>query len=318
VPLKTDLVNGGALAVALAAASAATLLVQPETQVRAERTALATVPEAGATELIDARGVTVPIRDYQRVASLNTVADHLLLELLEPHRLIAVSGTTLTDHPAGWRFGDRAALPSSKEIEPVLVAQPDLVIASFFADEAFMTRLREQDIQVFDLGSMRGVDTTVQNIRALGALLDVRDRAQALEDRYLRELEALEGRVPEQDRVQGLYLSVYGDNLFGGSAGTSYGDMLHYAGVDDVAAEHGYRDWPQFSPEELLTMDPPLIVTQHQMGAVVCEHPLLGSLTACGPTGRIVEMPETYSSDPGLGVVGAASALHDLVHGEAP
>lgn len=316
--MHANLTNGLALTVALVCASAATILVQPETEVRSERTALATLPSADATEMVDARGVTVPIQDYQRVASLNSVADHLLLELLEPDRLIAVTGTTLADHPDAWRFGDRIALPASKEIEPVLVAQPDLVIASTFAEESYMTRLREHDIQVFDLGSMRGVETTVQNMRALGALLGVPERAQALEERYLRELEALDQRTAPEDRVPGLYLSVYGDNLYGGTAGTSYGDMLRYAGVDDVAAAHGYTDWPQFSPEELLTLDPPLVITQHNMGGVVCGHPLLQTLTACGPSGRIVEMPETYSSDPGLGVVGAASALHDLVHGEPP
>ena len=102
--------------------------------------------------------------------------------------------------------------------------------------------------------------------------------------------------------------------MFGGTAGSSYGDMLHYAGVDDLAEAHGYADWPTFSPEQLLAIDPPLIVTQAGMGEVLCGHSALQLLACCQPGGRVIEVSGKYHSDPGLGLVHAAAAVQRLVH----
>jgi ABC-type Fe3+-hydroxamate transport system substrate-binding protein len=267
-------------------------------------------------ELKDARGHVVPTNDYARVVSLNTVADPILLSIIEPGRLLAVSTRTRDEHPEGFRYAGRPSVDRSDDLETILALRPDLVVASKFADESFMARLREEDIQVFDLGDMRGVGTTVLNIRTLGALLRQPARAAQVEADYLMRLAALDAAVPDEAEAPGLYLSIYGDSLFGGTAGSSYADMLHYAGVHDLAEEHGYRDWPTFSPEQLLAIDPPLVITQTGMAAVICGHSTLQHLACCGEGGRIIEVPGTYHSDPGLGLVQAAAAVQRLVHPE--
>ncbi|MEL6345825.1 MAG: ABC transporter substrate-binding protein [Myxococcota bacterium] len=312
--MKADLLNAAALGVALAAAMLGALWQEGE-PLDVDANVIAAMPAApGATELTDARGKTIAVKDYQRIASLNTVADHVLLHLVEPDRLIGITGYTADTHPEQWRFGERPGVSRSDQIEEILSLRPELVVTSKFADEAFMSRLREAGIAVFDLGEMRGVQTTLQNIRTLGALLDQRERAAALERRYLRELAALDAAVPDEQMPAGIYLSVYGDSYFGGSSGSSYADMLRYAGVRDLAAEHGYREWPRYSPEQLLAMDPTLIITQQDMGAVICRHSVLRDLAACDKGGRVIEVPGTYHSDPGLGLVEAAAGILALVH----
>lgn len=312
--MKADLFNAAALGIALTAATAGALWPESD-RPSADANVISAAPEtSNVTELTDARGMTIAVKDYQRISSLNTVADHVLLHLVEPERLIGITGYTADKHPEQWRFGERPGISRSDQIEEILSLRPDLVVTSKFADEAFMSRLREAGIAVFDLGEMRGVKTTVQNIRALGALLDQRERAAALEGRYLRELAALDAAVPDEKMPAGIYLSVYGDSYFGGSSGSSYADMLRYAGVRDLAAEHGYREWPRYSPEQLLAMDPTLIITQQGMGVVICRHSVLRDLAACDVGGRVVEVPGTYHSDPGLGLVEAAAGIQALVH----
>ncbi|MEM6370871.1 MAG: ABC transporter substrate-binding protein [Myxococcota bacterium] len=268
--------------------------------------------------LTDARGRQVDASTYQRIVSLNTVADHILLALVEPERLVGVTQYTVETNPLGYRFGQATTLAQSKDVEAVLALRPDLVVISKFAGEDYMARLRERGVAVFDLGEMRGVVDTVGDIEVLGQLLKEPARAERLRNDYLRNLSALESAVSDRDRPRGIYLSVLGDSLFGGTVGSSYADLLHYGGIRDLAAERGFEGWPRYSPEQLLALDPPVIVTGLGRRKAICRHALLGRLSACGKEGRVVEMPNKNHSDPGLGLVHAAQDLQLQVHGIKP
>jgi ABC-type Fe3+-hydroxamate transport system substrate-binding protein len=311
--MKTNLVNGALLVSTLLLSMWAATLPGGARTVVPTQGGAADAPEVGATEVVDARGVPVPVAPYQRIVSLSTISDHALLGLIEPERLVAVTEFT-SRHPVAWRFGDRPTVSSSGNLETVLALRPDLVIVTLYADEAYLARLRENGVQVFDLGDMRGIETTRASIRALGALLDVRDRAAALLRSYDRELTALESVVDDSELAPGIYLSVYGDTFFGATANTSYADTLRLGGVRDVAAERGFVDWPQYTTEQLLELDPPLIVTLEGMGAVIRNHALLSTLRACGPKGRIVEIDGAFNGDAGLGIVEAAHQILTRVH----
>ena len=311
--MRLSLANGAALAVALGLSMwGATVRLDP-----GEATARIVVAPAspeGASELTDARGQVVPVADYQRIVSLNSVADPILLELVSPNRLVAVTAYSLDTHPEGYRFGDRPGVAQSSDIEQILALQPDLVIGSRFSGEPFMARLREAGVPVFDPGDLRGVETTLHTISVLGSLLGQSDRAERIAADYRLRLQALEAAVPATDRVPGIWLTVYGDTLYGGTQGSSYGDMLHYGGITDLAAAKGLTDWPQFSLEQLLDLDPPLVVTSEGMGTTICHHSTLQQLSCCQPGGRVVEVPGQYHTDAGLGIVHAARALQQLVH----
>ena len=316
--MKTNLINGAVLLATLLLSMWAATLPGGAATVEPTKSGVADAPEDGATEVVDARGVAVPVAPYQRIVSLSTISDHALLGLVEPERLVAVTEYTAR-HPVAWRFGERPTVSSSGALESVLSLRPDLVIVTLYADEAYLARLRENGIQVFDLGDMRGVETTRASIRALGALLDVRERAAAFIRSYDRELAALDAMVQESDLVPGIYLSVYGDTFFGATANTSYADTLRLGGVRDLAAERGFVDWPQYTAEQLLELDPPLIVTLEGMGSVIRGHALLSTLAACGPEGRIVEIDGAFNGDAGLGIVEAAYQILTRVHpGTAP
>ena len=311
--MKTNILNGALLIATLALSMWAATLPGGVPTVVPTQGGAADAPEVGATEVVDARGVPVPVAPYQRIVSLSTISDHALLELVEPERIVAITEYTAR-HPVAWRFGDRPTISSSGALESVLSLRPDLVVVTLYADEAYLARLRENGVQVFDLGDMRGVRTTRASIRALGALLEVRGRAAALERSYDRELAALDAMVPDDELVPGIYLSVYGDTFFGATANTSYADTLHLGGVFDLAAERGFKDWPQYTAEQLLELNPPLIVTLEGMGSVIRSHALLSTLKACGPDGRIVEIDGAFNGDAGLGIVEAAHQVLSRVH----
>jgi hypothetical protein len=114
-------------------------------------------------------------------------------------------------------------------------------------------------------------------------------------------------------RPRAIYASIYGDSMYGASTGTSHHDVLLAAGLRDKAAGV-YQDWPRYTPEMMLALDPDVIVTQDGMRELMCRHTNLERLRACGPSGQIVEVNGRLLDDPSLTMLDAAEAVYEAVH----
>ncbi|HYE08022.1 MAG TPA: ABC transporter substrate-binding protein [Planctomycetota bacterium] len=254
----------------------------------------------------------VPGGGHHRVACLLAHLDTACLELAAPERLIAVSAF---DHgAASHRLGDRPRLSGLDALEAIIDLRPDAVLVSpFDAADARAERLREAGIAVIDCGEARGVVTLIPAIHRLGEVFAVPDRAQALARAWRRRFALVAARVPAIGRRGGIYLAVYGDRLFGGTVGTSYHDVLTAAGVPDLAATR-WRDWPEYTVEDLIALDPPLIVTKRGMGDVLRRLPGMAGVAACTAADGIVELDSALLDDAGIGMLDAAETLCDAVH----
>ena len=312
-----DAMNAGAFVLALAlVAGSAYVDVGPAVAVTRSPAAtiidrVETLPD-GKRGLRDAQGVLAPLREYRRIASATLVADRLLADLCEPERVIAYTRqASRTEH--GHRYAGRAAIGPRDSLEHILSLAPDLLLVSELFDASYVTRLRERGVQVFDLGAMRGVETLVPAIHALGSLIGAPQRAAQYAETLTRRLRAVasDGRKPSHQRA--IYVGVYGDRLFGGARHTSYHDVLTFAGLRDVAAEAGLEGWPELTSERLLALDPDVVVTRTGMGAIVCRAPGLENLQPCRGIGRLIELDATLLDDPGPAILDAAEALRAAV-----
>jgi len=142
--------------------------------------------------------------------------------------------------------------------------------------------------------------------------------------RWSRQLHALAQDIPQSERKRAAYVAIYANKLYGGTVGTSYHDVLTAAGLHDAAAD-SFRDWPQYDPEQLLLMDPPLIITETGMGEQLCNHAWLRSLQACAaapPSGAperaaragVIELSSNLMGSAGLGMLDAALELREKVY----
>jgi iron complex transport system substrate-binding protein len=318
---RADLGHGLLLGGALAASVLSAMTGGARTQVRLEQVAPTVVPIAettmpdGTRALRDASGTLVPLRHYARIASTSLVADHVLDALCEPERVVAVSALSKTSTHFAHKHATQVALSSAAELETILSLHPDLLITNHFGDPRFAARLRAQGIAVFDLGEMHGLDTLLPNIRVLGALLGVNEQAGALARSFGRRMRAVASDLPPERRKRGLYLSSYGKQLYGGARGTSYHDVLVHAGLVDLAADR-YEGWPALDPEQVLVLDPDVLVTKRGMGRELCASPGLSALRACSGRARVVELDAELIDDPGLPMLEVTEELHALVYGE--
>jgi iron complex transport system substrate-binding protein len=265
----------------------------------------------------DVTGRSLPIAPYRRIASASGVADRLLLELAEPERILALSHNGKTHDPEAHRYGARQEVSGPGDLERLIAQDVDLLIVNHLGAEAELARARASGIPVFDLGELRGLRSLQPNILRLATLLGDRSRGERLWQRLSRGLRSVASDIPREQRRPALYVAIYAGKLYGGTRGTSYHDVLEAAGLIDVAAAK-YVDWPQYDPEQLLALDPALIITDANMGPELCANAWLAQLRACRSQPRgVVELPAALIGDSGLGMLDAASALRDRVYGAA-
>ena len=252
---------------------------------------------------------------YQRIASASPVTDELLLELCEPDRIVAFTGYNQRKGVRNYRYQGKGTIELITDIEQILTLDPDLVLAHNLTDPRHVERLREAGIRVFDFGSVEGLTSLWEDIDTLATLLGHPERGTALAERLKGDLGAIASDIPAAQRKRGLYATVVGNRIYGGTIGSSYHDVLSYAGVIDIAADK-YERWPNYSIEQLLELDPPLIVTATGIGEQLCALSALSHLQACAE-GRqgIVEIDGKLLGSGALGIVDAARAVRTKIYG---
>ncbi|MEM8609203.1 MAG: ABC transporter substrate-binding protein [Myxococcota bacterium] len=263
--------------------------------------------------VIDADGDAVPVRPYSRVASASTIADQVLVRAVEPSRVLAVSRHSIDGPMDPWRFEGKAGIGRAEDLEMVIQLRPDIVFLNGFTDLRTVQRMKEAGLRVFNLGEMRGLETLIPNIKQVTAVMGVPERGEVLAAEFQQRMAAVAAHVPEGERARGLYAGIHGDRLYGGTAGTSFHDVLDAAGLIDVAAEAGLRDWPAYTNEQILTLDPPWIITNDISVEAFCRHPGFHKLSAC-ENDRVRGIPTDLLTDPGLGMLRAAEAVHAAIY----
>ncbi len=318
-PRATEWVNACAAVLAVSLSTYAALISAPSAEARSLAQGWQGLPIAepvtlpdGGRALRDATDVLIRLEPYARIASGSLLTDPLLLLLCSPENIVSFSGRAPLTRDAH-RYAGKPSTDATRNIEQLLKLKPDLVLVNSLGERAWVDRLRESGLVVFDLGPMWGVQTFLQSVSALGELTGRPEVARDLAAHFLTRLESVARHLPAADRRKALYINIYGSHMYGGTRGSSYHDVLSYAGLIDVAAKD-FQGWPTYTPEVLLTLDPDVIVTHTGLRSSLCERGELGGLTACSPRGAVIEVDGNLVSDAGLGMLDAAELIHHAAY----
>jgi iron complex transport system substrate-binding protein len=271
----------------------------------------------GGFGIADAAGHLVPLRDYRRIVSTSILSDRLLMDLAEPDRVLGVGRTSVKTAPGRWRFAGKPVVDGMGPLESIIALKPDLVLINVFGADGRIDMLRAAGIEVFNLGQLHGLATLLPTAEVIGALLGDPGRGRQWAHDFQARIERVAAPLGNRPRLRAVYLSVYAGHILGGTRGTSYHDVITHAGLIDAAAEAGFHDWPQFRAEQVVALDPDVIITKDGMSEAVCSAPGLEALRACGKgprAGRVVTMPDELIEDPGAGMLDATERLFDRAY----
>ena len=261
-----------------------------------------------ANTVTDSSGHAVPRADFKHIVSTSLFTDRILVELVTQDRILALSSESTTQVRFTPYLRSIQTVNAFGPIEALLTMRPDLVLMPSHGTPARAKQLRDAGVAVFELGELHGLATLEKTATVLGDLLGRTLEAKTFLRTIAEERAAVESRRGDRARARGMYLSIMGSGLQGGTMGTSFHDILALAGVDDVAAIR-FSGWPTYTAENVLSLGPRIIVTREGMAASLCRHPGMEHAPACGPDGNIVELPGNLLDDPGASIVDAARLL---------
>lgn len=202
--------------------------------------------------VVDAQGQTVKLQEKpQRIVSCSISTDEILFEMVESHRLAALS--VLADDPgisniaaAVKGVGKRVDLYS---VEPILAVQPDLILIPDFIKPEIILSLRELGVPVFVYRAPRTVEEVKAVIGQFAHITGEEARGQAMVAEMERRLAVVAGKVgqiPAAERKRVILIRANGAYF---SPKSSVGDVCRLAGVEDATRELSY-DQPMPIPHE--------------------------------------------------------------------
>lgn len=197
-------------------------------------------------------------RRARRMVSTTLETDEILLALVEPARIAAV--TPFADDPAVSNVVRQARRVRGRvktDPEPIVALRPDLVFVAPFASPESTSLLREAGIAVVPVPFSDDLESVRARIRVVGDAANTRARA----DELVREMDARIARV--RARIAGAprpRVLLWTRGGFTAGAGTLAEELLRLAGARCAAAEHGVRGHVRLDLEAALAIDPEVIL----------------------------------------------------------
>lgn len=196
-----------------------------------------------------------PDRAGGGIVSLNPCADQLLVALVRPERIAAIShysqspgATSLPLHVA------RQFRATAGTAEEVIALAPRLVLATSFTPPATREAFARAGLRTLYLGSPTTIAASKAQVSEVAAAVGAPGRGEALNqgiDAAVTATRAVEPRVPA-------LLFISGDLATGG--GTLLDEMMTHAGFRDAAADYGLASTGTLPIETILTRPPAVIL----------------------------------------------------------
>jgi iron complex transport system substrate-binding protein len=281
-------------------------------------------PKLEATELAQAQAIARP----QRIVPSTARALEFTAALVGPERVAGLPEqgfeyATLGDDEA--RF---AVLPRfyAYRAEDILALQPDLVLGDPWQPGDTDERLLEAGVRVVRLPGTATWREAADVLVQLGNLLGETQRAAEVVADLERRVEELAQSSERRANLRALPYSNFGSEGFSAGTGTTIDEVLRLAGLTNACSAVGRQGHVKMDFEELLVLDPDLIVVGAPLRAehghagdkggasreVLLGEPRLASLRAVRER-RIVELPPGLYACASHLVVEAAEVLAQRV-----
>ena len=236
----------------------------------------------------------------ERIVCLTEETVETLYLLGEQDRIVGVSGYAVRP-PQVRREKPRVSAFTSADIPKILELAPDLVLAFSDLQAGIVADLARAGVAVH-LFNQRDVAGILAMIRTVGALVDARDRAEALARGYEERLVTVAGKSHGRPRPR-VYFEEWDEPLISGIGWVS--ELVRIAGGDDVFPELARQPAAKdriVTPEAVLAARPEVILAswcgKKVVPSRIASRPGWSSMPAVAE-GRIVEIKSPLILQPG-------------------
>jgi iron complex transport system substrate-binding protein len=169
----------------------------------------------------------------ERIVCLTEETTETLYLLGEEHRIVGISGYTVRP-PRARREKPRVSAFISADIPKIAALNPDLVLTFSDLQADIVAALVREGIAVHAF-NQRTVAEILDMVRTLGALVGASDRARALTDELIANIEDVRARSTRHGPRPKVYFEEWNDPMISGIAWVS--ELIGIAGGDDVFSD---------------------------------------------------------------------------------
>ncbi len=188
------------------------------------------------------------------IVSLNPCADAMLVELVPPGRIAAISHYSRDPAASSIAPEVAARLPvNSGTAEEIIALRPDLAIIDSFASASTREALARAGVKTLTLGWANTIEDSKKQVRELAAALGAVPAGEAM----IAKIDAAVAAA-RTDRPSVPALLWIGGNTVNG-ANTLLDEMMVKAGFSDHAAHYGLQG-TGYLPIEHVVADPPRVM----------------------------------------------------------
>ena len=244
------------------------------------------------------RLVTIPAAP-ERIVSNSITVDGLLMAVVEPERVVAVSPFSMDP-----RFSDvaeiaeRMNLASSERPEIALRLRPDLVFTGLHARAEWLSLMRYADAPIYGVGdTVLKVSELMALVRRIGYVAGADDRADVVVRSWEARLARVRSRLPEAGASPPRVLGYNRALSYSYGTETLFHDVVSLLGAANVGAEQGLVSYERISTEEIAAWNPEWIVTgadpgqREQLELQLLADPGI-AVTQAARSGQILILPQ--------------------------
>ncbi|MFO1051409.1 MAG: ABC transporter substrate-binding protein [Planctomycetota bacterium] len=251
----------------------------------------------------------------RRVLVANASLLDTVIAVWPPKRLVAVPVQAMTWSAAARRPKEFAELPRFERFvaEDMLRLAPDLVICSQQSSPETIAALQSANVPVLRMSNAESFDDARRDLARIAEALGVDDKTA--QDSLQARSEAIAHDVGERSGLSALFFVHDGSEGWSSGARTPADEILRLAGFNNAAARAGLIGTSRVSFEELLEMDPEVIVVPAAVGeedgntlTLLRQESALRGLSAV-KEGHIVTLHPSLFSTSSIEIVTAAEEL---------
>ncbi len=203
--------------------------------------------------LVDVLGNELVIdQPYERIVSISPAATEILYAIEADEYLLA--NTIYCDYPAEANNKPKIGDFSDPNIELIMSYEPQLVLTASLEQEDIVNRLQELGINVFCLDAYN-VQDVLKNIEMVGIITGQEAEARQLLAEMNTVMADIKTKVAAQTEKPDVFVEIWNDPLMTVGGNSFINDMVEMAGGHNIAADLE-MEYPQFSKEQLLSIDP--------------------------------------------------------------
>lgn len=242
--------------------------------------------------------------DLARVVSLTPSLTELLFALDAGNQVV---GVTSNDHYPP----QVESLPEVGDIqldyEKLLALHPDLVVYDPAINQAQIQRLQQLGLHLEPLPT-QSLKRMLDAIRTLGGQLKREKQAANLVASLEGSLRQAEQRSAKLARHPQAWVEIWHDPLVGAGGQTYVSEIVEKAGFRNVLGAR--RGYPQHTLEELMRLDPEVLILTHPIAAELKNRPGWSQLKSIR-RGAVLEVPEDWLVRPGPRLSQALQHMQD-------